>query len=293
MLTADLPALPPGAGRIPFASASARQAAQALAYATERLAALFPTLDWATWSDTFRDVNPDLVVQGPVVWLEGPVLECLVHRLAASATAPVPDPPVFGPAATDLSAQRTPTPQDLARQDLGRPKETPAVDSPPLDELAVTLAQDEATAARLDAATHELADEAPRPAPLVLGPQPMSATPDTAAIDVPGAGTPPASAAIPAPPAPAPEGSLTTARRTFGDIVRQHPRANGKVGFTVRELCQVMRISAASLREAHANPGRLSLRAVSALASLMQEPFPSVLADLLAGAGTRKKRRNR
>jgi hypothetical protein len=84
---------------------------------------------------------------------------------------------------------------------------------------------------------------------------------------------------------------LVTIRRTFGDIVQQHPRANGKVGFTVRELCQAMRISAASLREAHANPGRLSLRAVSALASLMEEPVPSVLADLLAGAGTRKKRR--
>jgi hypothetical protein len=86
---------------------------------------------------------------------------------------------------------------------------------------------------------------------------------------------------------------VSTARRTFGDIVRQHPRTSGKVGFTVRELCRAMRISAASLREAHANPGRLSLSAVSALAALMQEPWLPVLADLLAGAGTRKKRRNR
>ncbi|RYE05483.1 MAG: hypothetical protein EOP33_05600 [Rickettsiaceae bacterium] len=97
----------------------------------------------------------------------------------------------------------------------------------------------------------------------------------------------------PAPPAPAqaPERGLSTARRTFGDIVQRHPRANGKLGFTVRELCRAMRVSAASLREAHANPGRLSLKAVSALATLMQEPLLPVLADLLAGAGTRKKRR--
>ena len=288
MLTADLPSLPPGAGRIPFASASARQAAQALVYATERLAARFSMLDWATWSDTFRDVNPDLIVQGPVVWLEGSVLEHLVQRLASSPASLVPDPPVFGQAAAEISEQRTPTPQDLARQDLVQLK----VGSPPLDELAVTLAQDDATAARVDAATHEPADEAPRPYPLVFGPPPGSTTPDAVAVDGPVAGTPPASAATPAPPAPAPERSLATTRRTFGDIVQQHPRANGKVGFTVRELCQAMRISAASLREAHANPGRLSLRAVRALASLMQEPFLSVLADLLAGAGTRKKRRN-
>ncbi|HET9505651.1 MAG TPA: hypothetical protein VFO93_19055 [Hymenobacter sp.] len=233
------------------------------------------------------------MVQGPVVWLEGSVLEQLVQRLAATPASPVPDPPVFGPAAADLSAQRTPPPQDLARQDLVQLEETPAVGNPPLDELAVTLAQDEATATRVDAATHEFADEAPRPAPLVLGPPPVPATLDAAAVDVSGAGTPPAPAATPAPPAPAPEGSLATTRRTFGDIVQQHPRANGKIGFTVRELCQAMRISAASLREAHANPGRLSLRAVGALASLMEEPFPSVLADLLAGAGTRKKRRNK
>lgn len=156
----------------------------------------------------------------------------------------------------------------------------------------MTLAQDDATAWRVYAAAHEPADEAQRPAPLVLGPPPASVATGSPAVGVPlvGAGTPPPPAATPA---PAPERSLAIAHRTFGDSVRQHPRANGKVGFTVRELCRAMRISAAWLREAYAHPNRLSLSAVSALAALMQEPLLSVLGDPLVGAGTRKKRRNR
>jgi hypothetical protein len=296
MITADLPLLPPEASRIPFASASAWQVAQALAYATERLAAHFPMLDWATWSDMFRDVKPDLVVLGPAVWLEGPVLERLVQRLAASPAYPVLDPPVFGPAAAEMSKQRT-AHKALARQAQAELAETLGVCSPLLYELVVTLAQDDATVARVYAATHEPADEAQRPDPQVLGPPPALAATSSLAVDVPvtRAKTPPPPTFTPAPPAPvpAPERSLSTARRTFGDMVQHHPRANGKIGFTVRELCRAMRISAASLREAHANPGRLSMNAVSALATLMQEPLLPILADLLAGTGTRKKRRKR
>jgi hypothetical protein len=266
------------------------QVAQALAYATERLAAHFSMLDWATWSDRFRDVKPDLVVMGPAVWLEEPVLERLVQRLAASPAYPVLDPPVFGPAAAEMAEERT-AHKALARQAQAELAETPGVCSPLLYELVVTMAQDDATVARVYAATHEPADEAQRPDPLVLGPPPVLAAASSPVVDFPlaGAETPPPPLSTPAPPAR----SSSTTRRTFGDIVQHHPRANGKVGFTVRELCRAMRISAASLREAHANPGRLSLTAVSALATLMQEPMLPVLADLLAGAGTRKKRRNR
>jgi hypothetical protein len=267
MILADLPLLPEGARRIPFALASAWQAAQALTYATELLAAHFPGLDWDTWSDTFRQVKPELVVQGPAVWLEGPALEHLVQRLAASSDYPVPDPFVFGPVAAEI-VERT-APQALAQQ-----------------------AQDDDAVARGHAATREPTDETPRPDPLVLSPPPASAASGSPAVDVPvaGVGTPPPPVATPVPPAP--ERGLAAARRTFSDIVQRHPRADGKKGFTVRELCRAMRISAASLREAHANPGRLSLKAVSALATLMQEPLLPVLADLLAGAGPRKKRRN-
>jgi hypothetical protein len=269
MITADLPALPQGSKRIPFSLASARQVSQALAYATERLEAHFPMLDWPTWSDTFRDVKPDLVVQGPAVWLEGPALERLVQRLASSSAYPVLDPPGYRPPAAEI-AQPLPVYQAPAQL-----KETPGGSSPLLYQPMTTLAQSHATAAQVYAATATDSEVINTSAAAVTALNPPAATP-----------APPA-------PAQAPERRLSTARRTFSNIVQQHPRANGKRGFTVRELCRAMRISAASLREAHANPGRLSLNAVSALAALMQEPLLPVLADLLAGAGTRKKRRNR
>lgn len=295
MMTDDL-LLPPGAKRIPFALASPRQVAQALSYATERLAAHFPSLNWTTWNDTFRHVQPELVVQGAAVWLKWPVLARLVQRLALSADYPVLDPPVYGAAAAELAEQLTAY-QDLARQALAQLEETPGECSLLLYELVATLARGHATAARVYAATYEPADEKQnRPDPLVPDQRPTSAATGPPAVDTAAAEVPalyPVASALASPmPEPIPARSMSPARRTFRDIVQHHPRANGKRGFTVRELCRAMRISAASLREAHANPGRLSLNAVSALAALMQEPLLQVLADLLAGAGARKKRRN-
>jgi hypothetical protein len=288
MMTDDLP-LFPEARRIAFALASPRQVAQALAYATERLAAHFPTLDWATWSDTFQHVQPELVVQGPLVWLEWPVLARLVQHLASSLNYPVLDALGYGLAA-DKAEQFT------AHQNLAQVGEALG-GSLLLSELAAIPAAGYATAAQVYAAAHESApEEQNHPDPLGLDQPPALAAPCPAATDSSAVGglalQPVASVPAPSPPAQTPARSGTIARRTFRDIVRQHPRANGKRGFTVRELCRAMRISAASLREAHANPGRLSLKAVSALANLMQEPLLPVLADLLAGAGTRRKRKN-
>ena len=48
-------------------------------------------------------------------------------------------------------------------------------------------------------------------------------------------------------------------RRMFRAIVERHPRVDGQVRFTVRELCTTMRISAASLAYAHVNPGHQSV----------------------------------
>ncbi|MGI4883926.1 MAG: hypothetical protein ACRYFR_03085 [Janthinobacterium lividum] len=96
---------------------------------------------------------------------------------------------------------------------------------------------------------------------------------------------------MPPAPAPGPESGGPPARRTFSDIVRDHPRANGKTGFTVRELCRALRISAASLQELHADTGRLKVKQLRALAALMQEPVLPVLADIMAGVGPRKERR--
>jgi len=82
-------------------------------------------------------------------------------------------------------------------------------------------------------------------------------------------------------------------RRTFRDIVQKHPRANGKFGFTVRELCATMRISAASLTAARANPGHLSVEKVVALAEAMGESPLHVLSDLVTEAGAKKKRKRK
>ena len=54
-------------------------------------------------------------------------------------------------------------------------------------------------------------------------------------------------------------------RRTFRDIVEHHPRGDGKFGFTVRELCTTMHISAASLTHARTNPGHLMVEKIVAL----------------------------
>ena len=51
-----------------------------------------------------------------------------------------------------------------------------------------------------------------------------------------------------------------------------------------------MRISAASLTEVRDNPGRLSVNKVVALAGAMGESPLQVLADLVAEAGTKKKK---
>ncbi|RZK28287.1 MAG: hypothetical protein EOO63_11600, partial [Hymenobacter sp.] len=85
--------------------ASPLQVSQALAYAMERLVAHFPTLDWTMWSDTFRHVQPELVVQGPAVGLKWPVLVRLVQRLASSVDYPVLDSPVCGPAVAEPAEQ--------------------------------------------------------------------------------------------------------------------------------------------------------------------------------------------
>lgn len=79
-------------------------------------------------------------------------------------------------------------------------------------------------------------------------------------------------------------------QRTFRDIVEHHPRGNGKFGFTVRELCAIMRVSAASLTEARKNPGHLSVEKVMALAEAMEEHPLRVLGDLMTEAASKKRR---
>ena len=81
--------------------------------------------------------------------------------------------------------------------------------------------------------------------------------------------------------------------RTFRDIVRHHPRPEGRVGFTVRELCTLLRISTASLAEARDNPGRLSLNAVVALAEVMQKNPLNVMLVISAEAEEKKRKKRK
>lgn len=243
----------------------------------------------------FRHVQPELIVQGPAVGLKWLVLVCLVQRLSSSVDYPVLDSSVCGPAAAEPVEQITAY-QALALQALAGLAETLEDYSPLLFELVATLAKSHAIAVRVSAATHASANEKQnRPDPLVLDKRPASTATILQAVHSLTTGTLPLKpvASIQASPAleQTPERSVSTTRRTFRDIVQYHPRANSKRGFTVRELCRAMRISAASLREAHVNPGRLSLNAVSALATLMQESLLLVLADLLTEAEDRKKKR--
>ena len=82
----------------------------------------------------------------------------------------------------------------------------------------------------------------------------------------------------------------TSRQRTFRDIAEHHPRGNGRFGFTVRELCTTMRISAASVTETRINPGHLTVEKVIALAEAMGEHPLRVLADISAEAASKKRR---
>ena len=276
MLPDELPELPAGAERIPFAQASARRLAQALVYANQRLEARFPALDWSAWNESFQLAQPQLVVQGPAVWLEWPALARLVQGLTQAQAKAAPDPPVFCVAAAELSAQVIDY-DTLARKVRLELAALPDVSSPLLNQLLEQLTSFNATAWHVYSATREVSPEVsakpelpepPAPVELLLAPPTGPPAEDSVSKkDRPLAPTP---APLPAPPRPPlPEGRQTPARRTFRDIVKHHPRANGKQGFTVRELCGALRISAASLQEAHGNPGRLSLNSLSALAALM------------------------
>jgi hypothetical protein len=79
-----LPLPPAGLRRIAFAQASPQLVAQALMDAKQRLGRHFPTLSWATWSDTLRQLQLDLLVDGNAVTFDWQDLVRRVQALAAS-----------------------------------------------------------------------------------------------------------------------------------------------------------------------------------------------------------------
>jgi hypothetical protein len=291
MITPDLPLPTTGYRRISFAYASSLLVAQALTEAHERLKHHFPTLRWATWDDVLRQLQPDVLVTGKAVRFDWHALARRVHRLAASPGCPTPDQP-----ASTEEAEEPVAYQQQAIRALAELRENPLARTPLAQALLTKLAQGHAVPPRGG-------DAAPEPHPLppntacvpalessVPLPGPAEGTVDSRddKWEGPGGAPPVPTTGQQPTPDPAPRRNAVR-RRTFRDIVQKHPRGNGTFGFRVRELCAMMRTSAASLTEARKNPGRLSVNMVVALAEAMGEDPLRVLTDLLAEAGAKRE----
>ena len=286
-----LPLLASSPQRILFAQASPPLVAQALANAREQLERHFPAVSWTTWREMLRQLQLDVLVNGNAVTFDWQALVLRVQCLAVTMERPAPDPSTEGEAQAQLRAYR-----QHAVQALAELQANPHVVGPLLYALVTQLAQDHAEVAPdpdvlTEAGSHPAnplrppARERPFPAPF-----PAVESPEPGAV---GTGLAPSEPLLPPPhpPGRAPRRPAPR-RRTFRAIVERHARADGKVGFTVRELCATMRISAASVAHARVNPGHLSVEKVVALAEAMSECPLGVLLDLSAEAG-RKKRRKR
>ena len=301
MITHDLPRPNPGPRRISFAHASSLLVAQALTEAHERLARHFPALSWAMWDDVLRQLQPDILVTGKAVSFDWDALARRVHRLAAAPGRPALGPPAEWPASAGQAEELVAYQQQAVRA-LAELRDNPR--TPTLAQALLTqLAHGQAVPPHGSAATpqtHPLPPDTTHPSapePSVPWPDPAGRTGDSRNEQREGPGGPPSVPTTGQQQAPdlAPRGNAPR-RRTFRDIVQKHPRGNGKFGFRVRELCALMRTSAASLTEAQENPGRLSVNAVMALAGAMREDPLRVLTDLLAEARAKresgKRRRN-
>ena len=285
-----LPLLASSPQRILFAQASPPLVTQALANAREQLERHFPAVSWTTWREMLRQLQLDVLVNGNAVTFDWQALILRVQCLAVSMERPAPCPSTEGVAAAQLRAYR-----QQAVQALAELQATPHVVGPLLYALVTQLAQDHAGAV-------EVSDAAPGAGPHPANPlcPPGRQRPFPApgpAVGPPGTGAAGTGLAPSGPqlPPPNPPGSVrrrtAPRRRTFRSIVERHPRPDGQVGFTVRELCATMHISAASVAHARVNPGHLSVEKVVALAEAMGECPLGVLLDLMTEASAKKRRK--
>lgn len=296
----------PSAGyqRIAFAQSSPPLVAQALADAKERLISHFPAVSWTTWRATLRQLQLDILLEGNTVTFDW---QDLLRRVQALAT--FPERRALNLSTQELGAGESDAQlrayQQQAVQALAELQANPHVVGPLLYALVTQLAQGHAVAVG-DSATTPGAGSHPanQPSPPVLEPPfpslgPAEETEEPVDSRSKGRVGPDLVPSVPLLPQPNPPGRAprrkASRQRTFRAIVERHPRANGKFGFTVRELRTTMRISAASLKEARINPGHLSVEKVVALADAMGESPLRVLSDLLteAGAKPRRKRKKR
>lgn len=288
MATNPLPLPSAGFQRIPFAQASPQLVAQALTDAKQRLVRHSSTVRWTTWRDTLYQLQLDVLVEGNAVTFDWQDLVRWVQCLATSLERRGLDPPTEGDSDAQFRAC-----QQQAVHALAELQENPHGCGPLVYALVMQLAQGYAEAARgIDAAPGACPPPANPPRSLGLEPPLPSQNPAEELVKLRGrSGLAPSGPLLPQP------NSLgrvprrpASRRRTFRAIVERHPRVDGKVGFTVRELCITMRISAASLAHARVNPGHLSVEKVVALAEAMEECPLQVLSDLLQEAGAKKRR---
>jgi hypothetical protein len=289
--------LPDGSSqRISFAHASSLLLAQALTDANERRMRHFPTLSSAIWGDMLQQLQPDVLVTGEAVTFDWLSLTHRVQGLVLDPGMPAIFPPADGPLAAESDAQLK-TYHWQAVPALAELQAIPQACCPLTYSLLTQLARGHAMAARVD---DEIQRECQYPAntlcpsvsePLVPLPNPAEATVNLQEekMQKPGLVQTQSRTMQETALGPVPRRKATK-RYTFRSIVEQHPRGNGKFGFTVRELCSTMHISAASLTEARKNPGHLSVEKVVALADAMGEHPLRVLLDLAKEAAAKKRR---
>ena len=81
----------PEATRIPYAQATPHQLAQALSYAMQELGPYFQQVGFASWGNAILRLQPDLWLEGELLYLDHQDLVHLTQRVAAAPELPAPD----------------------------------------------------------------------------------------------------------------------------------------------------------------------------------------------------------
>jgi hypothetical protein len=269
---------------------------QALIDANARRERHFPALRSATWSEVLRQLQPDVLVHGTVVIFDWQGLARRVQGLAwelPSLALPMDAPTAL--ALTADEALRAYQRQAVAA--LAEVQANPSAYGPLTYALLLKLAHGHPPVATSGKAVGEVRQDPAStgcpPVPEPLLPLPVAAEHPVDALKERRQGgglTPRLSKAVPKDTRGPALRRKKAKQRTFRDIVAHHPRENDKFGFTVRELCRIMRVSAASLTEARKNPGHLSVEKVMALAEAMGEHPLRVLLDIATEADSKKRR---
>jgi hypothetical protein len=296
MLINGLPPLYVGFRRISFAHASSLLLAQALADANARRERDFPALSSATWGDVLRQLQPDVLVQEAGVSFDWQGLTRRVQGLTLEL--PALASPADGPTAAELTAdEELRAYQRQAVAALAEMQANPSAYGPLTYALLMQLAHGHLPVAASGNTVKEVRQYPagtgcpPVPEPLMSLPVPAEHIGDSLKERRKGPGlTPRLSKAVPKNTRGPALRRKKAKQRTFRDIVEHHARGEGRFGFTVRELCGIMRVSAASLTEARKNPGHLSVEKVVALAEAMGEHPLRVLMDIATEAASKKRR---